>query len=534
MISSTTLGPATPRQLTGLLLHRIATFILSSFIAILSMEASNEVLSAESQRVPNIVLILADDMGYGDVRTLNPDSKIPTPNLDRLAGAGMTFTDGHSPSAVCTPTRYGLLTGRYCWRSPLKEGVLGGYSPPLIDADRPTIATLLSSQGYRTAGIGKWHLGMTMPMQPGHEVEGKGFMHGDPGVDFAGVISDGPVQRGFDEYFGVSASLDMAPFVYVRNDRFAMQPALEQQAVKVPHFVRNGPRSEDFVIDEVLDRLVEEAVTFISDAAAGSKPFFLYLPLTAPHKPTQPHERFRGRTELGEYGDFVAQVDWSVGQVLAALDDARASDDTLVFYSSDNGSYMYRYDDSRRKDHVDDAAIQGFRAEHHTANGPFRGTKADVWEAGHHVPLFVRWPGQIERGTTCAETVCLTDLFATCADVVGAELDNDAAEDSFSLLPMLLGKDAQRGAPVIHHSANGMFSIRDEKWKLVLGNGSGGRQQPRGEPFGKPYQLYDLSSDIGETRDVAAEQPDVVAAMTERFQRIHDAGRSVEREAGGR
>jgi len=479
---------------------------------------------------PNIVIILADDMGYGDIRALNPDSTIPTPNLDRLAAAGMTFTDGHSPSAVCTPTRYGLLTGRYCWRTRLKKGVLGGYSPPLIDSDRETIATMLSARGYRTAAVGKWHLGMTLPTLPGRSVEDSPPWHGDPGIDFAGVITDSPVHHGFDDYFGVSASLDMAPFVYVRDDRFTMRPTLEQQAVKFPHFVRNGPRAEDFIIDGVLDRLTQEAVALISNAAAGEEPFFLYMPLTAPHKPTQPHERFRGRTQLGEYGDFVAQVDWSVGEVLTALDTAGVSDETLVFYTSDNGSYMYRYAGDR-KDHVDDPTIQGYRAEHHTANGPFRGTKADVWEAGHHVPLLARWPGRIEAGTRCGQSVCLTDLFSTCADVVGVKLGNDLAEDSYSMLRLLDGADEPRGAPVIHHSAGGMFAIRDGKWKLVLGNGSGGREKPRGEPFGKPYQLFDLSTDVGETTNVAARHPQVVARLSERFQQIHDAGRSIDRAA---
>ncbi len=509
-----------------------------TFSAVLLLAATATASAAGQDRAdqhrPNIVIILADDMGYGDVRALNPKSKIPTPNLDRLAAGGMTFTDGHSPSAVCTPTRYGLLTGRYCWRTRLKKGVLGGYSPPLIDLDRQTIASLLAARGYRTGAVGKWHLGMTLPTKPGRSVEDSPPWHGDPGIDFAGVISDSPVHHGFDEYFGVSASLDMAPFVYIRNDRFTMLPTIQQQAVKFPHFVRNGPRAEDFVIDGVLDRLTQEAVAYLSDAAAGEEPFFLYMPLTAPHKPTQPHARFRGKTQLGEYGDFVAQVDWSVGQVLGALDDAGETDNTLVFYSSDNGSYMYRYDDAGRKDHIDDATVQGFRAQNHTANGPFRGTKADVWEAGHHVPLFVRWPGHVEPGSQCSQTVCLTDLFSTCADVVGSELGNDVAEDSFSLLPMLRGEDVQRGAPVVHHSVGGMFAIRDGKWKLVLGNGSGGREKPRGEPFGKPYQLFDLSADIGETHDVASEHPEVVATLTERLEELRTSGRSVDREAAGR
>ncbi len=420
-----------------------------------------QVCSAE---LPNIVIILADDMGYGDVQRLNPESKIPTPNLDGLASQGMTFTDGHSPSAVCTPTRYGLLTGRYCWRSRLKSGVLGGYSPPLIDRERPTIATMLKSRGYRTAAVGKWHLGMELPRLDTSSKAQEGW-EGDPGIDFKGVISDSPIHHGFDYYFGVSASLDMAPYVYIRNDRFTMQPSIAQAAVKFPHFIRKGPRAEDFRIDEVLDRLTEEATGFIEKAAQGDEPFFLYLPLTAPHKPTQPHERFRGKTSLGEYGDFVTQVDWTVGQVLSELDRSNVADETLVVYTSDNGSYMYCYDDER-DDHVSDSSIQGYLSSNHRANGRLRGTKADVWEAGHRVPFFVRWPGKVQPGSTCNTTICLTDLYATMAEIAGAELGAEAAEDSCSLVSMLQGEKVDRGRPslIIRQMACSRFAMAVGSW----------------------------------------------------------------------
>ncbi|MDH3583052.1 MAG: arylsulfatase [Phycisphaerae bacterium] len=471
---------------------------------------------------PNIVIILADDMGYGDVRALNPKSKIPTPNLDRLAADGMTFTDGHSPSAVCTPTRYGLITGRYCWRSRLKRGVLGGYSPPLIGRDRRTIASMLKAAGYHTGAVGKWHLGMTMPMK-GKADAATAKWNGDPGIDFSGAIADSPVHRGFDYYFGVSASLDMAPYVYIRNDRFTMLPTMQQTAVKFPHFVRDGPRAEDFVIDEVLDKLAKESAAFVARSSQGNKPFFLYVPLTAPHKPTQPHQRFRGKTGLGEYGDFILQVDWTVGQILGALDKADVADNTLVFFTSDNGSYMYRYDDPSKSDHLDEPSIQGYRADRHRANGPFRGTKADIWEAGHHVPFFVRWPGRVRAGSKCEKTICHTDIYATCAAVVGAKLRDDEAEDSFSLLAMMQEKaGAGRGAPVIHHSASGMFAVRDGKWKLVLGNGSGGRQAPRGKPFSKPYQLFDLLTDISESRNVIDKHPEIAGRLESACRRIRE------------
>lgn len=499
--------------------HRITTRALSAIAALVVLAVYSQRVDASQPSRPNIVLIMADDMGYGDVHALNPRSKIPTPHLDQLAATGITFTDAHSPSAVCTPTRYGLLVGRYCWRTRLKSGVLGGYSQPLIEKDRPTMATMFKAAGYTTAAVGKWHLGMALPMKqdPGDKDPG---WSGDPGVDFAGLITDSPIHHGFDRYFGVSASLDMAPYVYIRNDRFTMVPTIQQPAIPFPHFVRNGPRAADFVIDEVLDRLTEEAVGFIDETAKSDQPFFLYMPLTAPHKPTQPHARFRGTTELAEYGDFVVQVDWTVGQVLKAIDRNRLGDETLVVYTSDNGSYMHRIDEPEKPGHVADPSVQGFRPEQHQANGPFRGTKADIWEAGHHVPFFVRWPGRVEAGAKCEEPICLTDLYATFAAIVGQSLADGEAEDSYSLLQLLKGEEVRRGAPVIHHSAAGMFAIRDGKWKLVLGNGSGGRQIPRGKPFAKPYQLFDLVNDIAETKNLAAEYPEIVERLTSQADQI--------------
>ena len=486
---------------------------------------------------PNIVLILADDMGYGDVHALNAKSTIPTPNLDKLSADGLTFTDAHSPSAVCTPTRYGLLTGRYCWRTSLKKGVLGGYSKPLLASDRSTIGTMLRKAGYRTGTVGKWHLGMEMPMKADSAGTQRRWS-GDPGVDFGGVIKDSPIHHGFDYYFGVSASLDMAPYVYVRNDRFTMLPTIQQPAVKFPHFVRKGPLATDFVIDEVLDKLTEEASKFITQSAGGNKPFFLYMPLTGPHKPTQPHARFKGKTKLSEYGDFVHQVDWTVGQVLKSIDDSGARDDTLVIFTSDNGSYMRRYDEADKEDHTDSANIQAYRAENHRANGILRGTKADIWEAGHRVPMFVRWPRHIKAGEKLNKIVCLTDIYATLAQVTEQQLSENEAEDSISVIPTVeantnsmvkwrpRGIRPSRGVPVIHHSVSGMFAIRDGDWKLVAGNGSGGREAPRGKPDEGPFQLFNLKDDLSEKKNVADQHPDVVERLTKRLMELREAGRS--------
>jgi arylsulfatase A-like enzyme len=468
---------------------------------------------------PNVVLILADDMGSGDIQSLQPSSRIPTPHLNQLAQQGMTFTDAHSPSAVCTPTRYGLLTGRYCWRTSLKHGVLGGYSPPLLARDQWTIGHLLGRAGYQTAAIGKWHLGMELPKTA--DDADTSVWQGDPGIDFAGTIVDSPIHHGFDYFFGVAASLDMAPYVFVRNDRFTMLPTIQQPDVPFPHFVRRGPRAEDFVIDQVLDRLTEEAVQFVERASRSEQPFLLYLPLTAPHKPTQPHARFRGKSGLGEYGDFVMQVDDAVGRVLQALEQADIADSTMVIFTSDNGSYMYRYADSDPTDHVDDPARHGFRAANHRANGRWRGTKADIWEAGHRVPLLVRWPNEVAVGSRCDATVCLTDFFATFAAMTGQPLVEGMGQDSVSLLAALRGDpEWQRGSPVIHHSVAGMFAIRDGDWKLIAGNGSGGREQPVGAPFQTPYQLYNLRDDPTESQDVAARHPELVEQLGARLEEI--------------
>ena len=500
--------------------------VIATVVLVASIWSANQTVIAAR---PNIVIILADDMGFGDVAALNPESKIPTPNLDRLAADGMTFTDSHSPSAVCTPTRYGLLTGRYCWRTKLTRGVLGGYSPPLLEPGRSTIADMLRKNGYQTGAFGKWHLGMSLPTTRA-DANTKRW-DGDPGIDFGGVITDSPIHHGFDKYFGVSASLDMAPYVYIQNDRFTMLPTLQQEAVSFPHFVRSGPRSEDFVIDEVLDRIVQEANAFIAKASNGDKPFFMYVPFTAPHKPAQPHARFKGKTNLGEYGDFVVQVDAAVGDVLKALDAAQVADNTLVVYTSDNGSYMFRAK-ADEDDHVDKETIQAYRTEHHRPNGPFRGTKADIFEAGHHVPFFVRWPGEVKAGSRCDEPITHTDLYATCAEIVGAQTGDAEAEDSSSLLSLMMGESIHRAAPVVHHSVSGMFAIRDGRWKLILGNGSGGREKPSGKPFAKPYQLYDMTADEAEQTNLAEQHPHVVARLTEMVNAIRTNGRSAI-ESGG-
>ena len=482
--------------------------LFASFLVVLALQAAK----------PNIIFILADDMGYGDVQALNPKSKIPTPHLNRLAKEGMAFTDAHSPSGVCTPTRYGVITGRYCWRSRLKRGVLGGYSAPLIEKDRSTVGSVLQKSGYYTAAIGKWHLGMNMTRREGGR-PAKDRWDGDGNVDFTKPIADSPITRGFHEYFGVSASLDMAPYVWIENDHFVKAKLLQQPAVKFPGFVRTGPRAADLKFEEGLDVLGERAAGFLKRMTRQKKPFFLYMPLTGPHKPVTPHSRFTGKTGLGPYGDFVMNVDDTVGQVLKALDKTQLTDNTLVLFTSDNGSFMYRVVDE--EDHVKMPGKQQYHAKNHTANGPWRGTKADIWEGGHHVPFFARWPGKVKPGSNCVRVITHTDLFATAVEVAGARVPKGAAPDSYSYLSLLLGNEKEYSRPpVIHHSASGMFAIREGDWKLILGNGSGGRQQPKGKPFAKPYILSNIRADQAETKNHSETESKIASRLEAAFVEI--------------
>ncbi len=409
--------------------------------------AAAEVLSPS--RPPNIVYILADDLGYGDVHCCNPKGKIATPEIDRLAAGGMRFTDAHSSSAVCTPTRYGILTGRYGWRSSLKSGVLDGYSQRLIEPGRLTVPEFLRQNGYRTGCIGKWHLGMDWTRKDGdssRKVE-TGWE-----VDYAKPITNGPTAVGFDDYFGISASLDMPPYVFVDHDRANAIPTVEKI------WVRKGPAGANFEAIDVLPALIRAATSFIAknaESARRGKPFFLYVPLSAPHAPILPTPRWRGKSGLNDYGDFVMQVDGAVGQILASLETWGLAGQTLVIFTSDNGcSPVANYPELLAKGHDPSAG--------------FRGTKADIFEGGHHVPFIVSWPGKLRPATTSNQIVCLTDLFRTCAAILGVRLPDTAAEDSMSLLPAFLGgtpTEPVREA-IVHHSVDGSFAIRQRRWKL--------------------------------------------------------------------
>jgi arylsulfatase A-like enzyme len=466
--------------------------------------------AAAQTKPPSIVYILADDLGYGDLKCLNPECKIVTPQLDRLAAQGMVFTDAHSGSSVCTPTRYGILTGRYAWRSRLKRGVLSGYSRRLIEPGRLTVAALLKKHGYHTACFGKWHLGMDWPLKEG------GIASDDKDawkVDYTRPISNGPLAVGFDRYFGISASLDMPPYVFIDNDRTRGLPTVERT------IIRKGPSHKDFEAVDVLPTLTREAVGYVRDRAGAAKkgtPFFLYLALNSPHAPIVPAADWKGKSKLNAYADFVMQTDDAVGQVLAALEKAGLADSTLVFFTSDNGCSPV-------------ANIAELVKKGHRPSAGFRGHKADIFEGGHRIPFLVRWPGQVRPGSRSDQLTCLTDLLATCADIVGAKLPDDAGEDSVSLLPALVGKArTPLREAVVHHSVNGSFAIRQGRWKLCLCPDSGGWSAPRpGKQKGLPaMQLYDLEKDAGERTNLQGRHPEVVARLTKLLHRYVDQGRS--------
>jgi arylsulfatase A len=453
---------------------------------------------AGAERLPNIVYVMADDLGWGDLGCYNRMSAIPTPNADRLAEQGTRFTDMHSPSAVCSPTRYGVLTGRYCWRSRLKKGVLWGYSPNLIEENRMTVPSMLKQAGYHTGGLGKWHLGLGS-REP---------------VDYDQPFHPGPMDHGFDSYFGIPASLDMDPYVYIDNDRVAERPTGHTDGMNSPRgvFWRAGAMAPGFRHDQVLPTITGKAVAFLKERATKpEQPFFLYFALTAPHTPWLPLPEYRGRSKAGDYGDFVAQVDDTVGQVLRTLEETGQAENTLFVFTSDNGA-DWKLEDKARYAHL--------------ANGEWRGEKADIWDGGHRIPFIARWPGRIPAGKVSNQLGCLTDLMATVAAVTGRQLPNNAGEDSYNLLPAMLGT---AGGPIrdaiVHHSNEGMFAIRQGQWKLELGLGSGGFSPPREvaqAPGGPAGQLYDLSKDPAERYNLYQKYPEIVdklSSLLEKYKR---------------
>ena len=465
---------------------------------------------------PNIVYILADDLGTGDLSCLNPSGKINTPNLDKLAAQGRIFTDAHSNSAVCTPTRYGILTGRYAWRTSLQSGVTWSYDQPLIDQNRLTVASYLKKHGYHTAGIGKWHLGL-------------GWVKDTNGnVDFLQPLTEGPNDNGFDYFYGITASLDIPPYFYLENDRITATTidTVKGNDMQGKAFWRPGPIGDDFDFWEVLPNLTQKAVSYITDRSKTQQPFFLYFPLPAPHTPILPTEEYIGKSGTNAYGDFVVMVDDMVGQVMQALEANEATSNTLFIFTSDNGC-------SPRADFPELAAVG------HDPSYVYRGHKADIFEGGHRVPFIARWPGHIPAGTTSGALVSLTDLLATCAAIIGDTIPETAGEDSYSMLTHLTDRtdDHPIRPNMIQHSINGSFAFRQGDWKLAVCPGSGGWSFPRpdtAQKMGLPdFQLFNLKDDIAEAKNVFQDQTDRIETMLDMLTTQIEDGRSTAGNSSG-
>jgi arylsulfatase A-like enzyme len=466
-------------------------------------------LGARADR-PNIVFVMADDMGYGDLGCYGA-TKIQTPRMDRVASDGIRFTDAHASAAVCTPSRYSVLTGRYCWRSRLKEWVLWGFEPPLIESDRLTVATMLRAHGYATAAIGKWHLGLGWTTVDGQPPTADGR-----NVDYAVPIQGGPLELGFDTCFCITGSLDMAPYCFVEDDHTLGIPSLEKDPYHPQQ--RRGLMVPGWRDDLVDVRFAERAVDYIDRHALErpDQPFFLYLTPSAPHRPCVPPDFVEGASEAGARGDMVALVDWMVGQVDDALARHNLQGNTLFIVTSDNGARLTNYDG---------------RDYGHKSNGSLRGQKADIWDGGHREPFVARWPGHIAPGTSSDQLTCLCDLTATCADVLGIPLPANAAQDSYSFLPALTGAPATgplRDA-LVHHSGEGMFSLREGRWKLIMGLGSGGFSEPKHlepAPGGPLGQLYDMEADWRESGNAWTKHPSVVEHLSGRLEALKSQGYS--------
>ncbi|MDR1963501.1 MAG: arylsulfatase [Planctomycetaceae bacterium] len=474
-------------------------FLLPLICAILCfVTLDNNKISAET---PNIILILADDLGYGDVAALNPESKIKTPNLDALASNGMSFRDVHSPSSVCTPTRYGIITGRYCWRSELKSGVLGGYSKPLIEPERLTLASMLKKSGYHSAVIGKWHLGLDWVQKT--SATSADEKPAKENIDFAKPFGGSPTSLGFDYFFGISASLDMPPFVYLENDHVVTLPTTRKK------WVREGAAAEDFEAVEVLPKLTDKAVEYIESRAKSNSPFFLYFPLNAPHAPILPTPQWQGKSGINNYADFVMQVDDVVGTIVKTVERLGISKNTLIIFTSDNGCSPV-------------ANIKELREKGHDPSAGFRGMKADIFDGGHRVPFIVRWDSKIKAGSFSDQLGCLVDFMGTFAEITGQKIPDTTAEDTVSLLPALL--ETATGSlrtEVVHHSINGSFAIRQGDWKLCLCPDSGGWSEPKPKSDESkklpPIQLYNMKTDPAETVNVQEEQTETVQKLRSRL-----------------
>lgn len=506
---------------------------MNSFISCLSISFS--ILSAAVQArsgPPNILFILADDLGYGDVSCYNPESKVATPNLDRLAAEGMRFTDAHSPSTVCTPTRYSIMTGRMAFRTGNRSVFTGAGGPNMIEAGRLTLPEMLRQRGYATALTGKWHVGLTFLDSEGKPIL-KGGLDSVQRIDYSRAIPDSPIHCGFDRFFGTACcpTTDWL-YAFIDGDRIPVPPTQLIDQTKIPknpytEDCRPGMIAPDFDMEEVDMIFLKKSLGFLDEHATKSpeKPFFLFHSTQATHLPSLPGKAFQGKTKAGPHGDFIAELDHVVGTLVKKIDDLGMKNDTLIILTSDNGPEVPTVV-QMRKDHQHDGAR------------PWRGMKRDQWEGGHRVPFIARWPGQVAAASTTAQTICLTDVMATCASITGATLPRNAAEDSFNLKPILLGKVEEK--PVreftLHQTWTFDLAIRRGDWKFLDHQGSGGNKYAPHSALAKfilpeaapdaPGQLYNLGKDPGETKNLYSEHPEIVAQLKALLEQSKKSGRS--------
>jgi arylsulfatase A-like enzyme len=483
------------------------------------------------QAKPNIIIILADDLGYGDVGCYNPESKVATPNLDRLASQGIRFTDSHSPSTVSTPSRYSLLTGRMAFRIPYKGVFAGVGGPCLIKEDQLTLPQMLRNQGYSTAMTGKWHVGLSFFDNDGQRIT-KGGVEGVKMIDYSRAIPDGPVNRGFDQFYG-TACCPATDFLYafIDGDRIPVPPTGMLDKSNLPRHPyagdnRDGMIAPNYDLEELDMVFLKKSREFLNDYAKKQpeKPFFLFHSMNAVHLPSFAAKQFQGSTKAGPHGDFIYELDYIVGELIKTLDRLGMADNTVVMFSSDNGPEV--------------TSVVNMRADYgHDGARPWRGVKRDQWEGGHRVPFIVRWPGKIASGSTSDQTVCLTDIMATCAAITGTALPDSAAQDSFNILPLLLNKES--GGTVrpytLHQTISLALAIRKGPWKYLDHRGSGGNNynNPELKPFAladnapdAPGQLYNLESDPRETVNLYFKHPEIVQELKALLEKSKAEGRS--------
>lgn len=495
------------------------------------VSCSDGKLGQDPPPFPNVVFIFADDMGYGDISALNPESKVKTPNIDELVTKGLSFSNAHASASVCTPSRYGLLTGRYAFRSEHGAYGIGGFTKPVIEPGRRTLANLLKDAGYYTGIVGKWHLGLDWHTNDGKKASLDNAT-GYSNVDYSRLVATGPNSFGFDYSFIHPASLDIPPYVFLRNHQVVDPDVVlttnvyprqrentayawdkkhtDDRAVYWEKGVwwREGEMSGGFRVENCLGTLVDEGVAFIAKHAKESPdmPFFLYLPLTGPHTPWLPSEKNRGKSGAGLYGDFVLDIDDVVGRVREVLEKSGVADNTLLIFSSDNGAYWPD----------EEMLLYG-----HDSNAGRRGQEGDIWDGGHRIPLVLSWPDRIEGGKVSTSLVSLTDFYATFAALTGQHVEGGQGDDSNNMLPVLEGSlNHEVRKEMVHHSSKSMYSIRQGGWKYIEGLGSGGFTDPamvepgEADPVG---QLYREDDDPNERNNLYLQYPEVVRELADKL-----------------